>query len=101
MISNTRSESDAVGRGVRLLRPECTPRLFQLRVLLPPFVAGVERVAARPGVVTHPDCRARAPLPGVTAERRVAPHPQRAAHPSPLSEIADLDERRAQIVGQS
>lgn len=86
MISNTHSGQsdlapDAVGRGVRLLRPECTPRPFQLRVLLPPLVAGVERVAARPGAVTRTDCRAiLSPEIPRTAERRAAPHRQRAAH---------------------
>ena len=103
MISNTRSGEgnlapDAVGRGVRLQRPECTPRPFQLRVLLPPLVAGVERVAARPGAVTQPDCRAiLSPEIPRTAERRAAPHPQRAAHLCSFVENRDLGGRRTQI----
>ena len=86
MISNTHSGQsdlapDAAGRDGQSTRPESPSRPFHLRVLLPPLVAGVERVAARPGAVTQPDCRAiLSPEIPRTAERRAAPHRQRAAH---------------------
>lgn len=46
----------------------------------PPEVVA-NRVTARPqGAVTHPHCRVAPARTPRTAERRAAPHPQRAAH---------------------
>jgi hypothetical protein len=116
MISNTRSGEgnlapDAVGRGARLhKRPdECPPTPF---VCDSPLSAANRAVTCPPVVTAQPYCRAiLSPEIPRTAERRAAPHPQRAAHPdrsargvapAPLLGLAphrDTDARIAEGIG--